>query len=100
MFPAAKQRLGGHKFKDDRGMKTLRPTTQTTTDVQQKNLFHDTTGVFVVSGGHRESSGIPVQLNQSCSVGPTYCKHMLAMVRECIRIITNRMASSVQSEQP
>jgi hypothetical protein len=50
MFPAAKQRLGGHKFKDDRGMKTLRPTTQTTIDVQQKNPFHDTTGVLIVSG--------------------------------------------------
>ena len=50
MFPAARQRLGGHKFKDDRDMKTLPPTTQTTIDVQQKNSSHDMTGVLVVSG--------------------------------------------------
>lgn len=50
MFPAVKQRPGGHKFKDDRDMKTLRPITQTTTDVQQKNSSHGMTGVLVVSG--------------------------------------------------
>ena len=50
MCPAVKQRLGGHKFKDDRDVKTLRPTKQTTIDVQQKKTSHDMTGVLVVSG--------------------------------------------------
>jgi hypothetical protein len=50
MFPAVKQRLGGHKFKDDRAKKTLRPTTHTTIEAQQKNSSHDMTGVLVVSG--------------------------------------------------
>jgi hypothetical protein len=50
MFPAVKQRIGGHKFKDYRDMKTLRPTTQTTIDVQQKNSSHDMTGGLVMSG--------------------------------------------------
>ena len=50
MFPAVKQRLGGHKFKDDRDMKTLWPTRQATIDVQQKNSSHDMTGVLVASG--------------------------------------------------
>jgi len=50
MFPAVKQRLGGHKFKDDRHMKTLWPKRQTTIDVQQKNSSHDMIGDLVVSG--------------------------------------------------
>jgi hypothetical protein len=63
MFPALKQSLGGHKFEEDRDMKTLRPIT----DMQQKNASHDMTGAIVVSADIVRAVGY-----QSCFVGPTH----------------------------